>query len=114
MISFRSGIVATVLLSASVFPGTDVAFAKDKDETRVTGVVVAVDRASRTMVVRDSASGERRSVHIPKGRTITLSRNGNAIDLPQSLSFERVQRGLYVNMEIESEVIEHADATRAE
>ncbi len=96
---FRTLLIAVVLVPVVSFATSAFAASNtDRSEsTIVTGTVLEIDRSARVLVV-SGANGQITKVHVPEGRRITLSRNGNVWAGASSVEFERAHVGLRVRM----------------
>ncbi len=63
--------------------------------TRLSGVVLKVDRSARTLTVRED-NGHTTTVFVPEGKEIPLSRIGNLSSSASTVAFEHAQIGLRV------------------
>ena len=82
------GVVA-VLLS-----GSSSVFAKKSESSKsriVGGVVVSVDRTTRTIALREGTSGETIRVKVPAGRYVRTNQQGLAL-----ASFEQLLPGMFI------------------
>lgn len=99
---FRTLLIAVALVPVGI-SFTSSAFAASKAEGSqniLSGTVVGIDRSARTLLVRDS-DGHKTTVHVPEGRMVALSQNGNVSAGASQIEFERAHRGLQVRMVIE-------------
>jgi hypothetical protein len=96
--------IKTIIIATAITPIISISAAlaaSNGEVTRATnqlsGIVLKVDRPSRTMVVREE-SGRETTVYVPAGCEVALSRTGNLPTESSTISFERAHRGLHVNM----------------
>jgi hypothetical protein len=97
---YRNLLIAAALTPAISFTA---ASAAPKGEltcatSYVSGTVLKVDYASRTMVVREDGCGRETTVLVPEGRTVALSQIGNLANESTVIPFERAHRGIRVKM----------------
>jgi hypothetical protein len=69
-----------------------------KGARRVTGAIVAIDRAARTLAIKDGRTGAVVTTHVPVGRMIFLRDSANPAGYPTSIPFELTIRGLVVDL----------------
>jgi hypothetical protein len=106
MKSYRTFFSATSLAMAAAitFGSAHAALAGSKTRTsepsRLTGIVVDVDRDARTLTVKNTGEDRLTIVHVPAGRSVRLNRIGNST--PQTINFEHAKRGHHVNLMVKT------------
>ncbi len=92
MKSLHQTAAALSLAAAILVAAPASASANDAKPRPLTGVIISIDRAARTMVVREFGSNQTYRVQVPAGRTVTTKHQQRA-----GVHFEHILAGMIVS-----------------
>lgn len=95
----------SVVMMALIFAGSTVSVARARDVQsaeqpwRLAGVITAIDRAERSLVVRETSTGRTVVVVVDNGSGIRL-RDGFLLSYPRTIPFEMALVGMHVDLRV--------------